>query len=246
MKVSDVMFKSVDYVSVDTPIKEVCRLIFGGHINGVPVVKDKRVVGFITEQDILKKFYPSMREFMEDSWHTRDFEAMEEQVQEIYSLTAKDVMNKYPKTITPDTPLLRAQSYMFVNHVGRVPVVDKNNKLVGIITQGDIFRVLVGDKLPYLEDEEYHDWLSHHYDYVIKWNERLPKEINELDAIFSKLKVKRIIDILAGTGEHSIALAQKGYQVIGLESSNQMYKSVQYKLQKLPPVISDKITFLKG
>ena len=62
MKVSDVMSKQVDFVSTNTSVKDVCRLIFGRGINGVPVCKGKKVVGFVTERDILSKFYTSIQD----------------------------------------------------------------------------------------------------------------------------------------------------------------------------------------
>ncbi|PJA00602.1 MAG: hypothetical protein COX78_00325, partial [Candidatus Levybacteria bacterium CG_4_10_14_0_2_um_filter_35_8] len=65
MKVQDVMSSRVDLVFTDTPVREVSRLIFGKGVNGVPVCNGKKIVGFITERDILAKFYPSMQEYIE-------------------------------------------------------------------------------------------------------------------------------------------------------------------------------------
>ena len=73
MKVADVMSTSVDTVSVDTSVKEVCRLIFGRGINGIPVCKGKKVIGFISERDILSRFHPSIREYIEDPVHEGGF-----------------------------------------------------------------------------------------------------------------------------------------------------------------------------
>ncbi|MDO8657403.1 MAG: CBS domain-containing protein, partial [Candidatus Levybacteria bacterium] len=78
MKVSDVMSTQVNTVSPDTSVSSVAQIIFGHNINGVPVVKDRKLVGFITERDILSRFYPSMQEYVEDPVSARDFEGMEE------------------------------------------------------------------------------------------------------------------------------------------------------------------------
>lgn len=246
MKVADVMSTRVEYVTTRTTIKELSRIIFGRGINGVPVCKGKKVVGFITERDILSKFYPSMQEYIEDTVHAADFEEMEKKVSEILTLKAEDIMSKNPKTVTAETPLLRAQSLMFVQKIGRLPVIDERGNLIGMISKGDIFRTLVGDKLPFATDEEYHDWLSKHYDFVVEWEKRLGNEVPDLTFLFNKEKVKNILDIGFGTGEHDIALAGKGFNILGVESSSLMQKSAKEKLDKLPESIVSQIEFAYG
>lgn len=233
MKVSGAMSQHVDYVSVNTTVRDVCRLIFGRGINGVPVCRGKKVVGFVTERDILSKFYPSMQDYIEDPVHSSDFEGMEKKVSEIFALTADKIMSKNPKVVTSDTPLLKAQSLMFVEKVGRLPVVDKKGILIGIISKGDIFKNVVGQSLPLQEEEGFYDWLAKRYDSLIDWPKRLSYEIPDLESLFAKVKVKKILDVASSTGEHSIALVKKGFEVFGIESSSLMDKIAQAKKNKL-------------
>jgi len=245
MKVSDVMSKHVEYVSTDAKVEEIARLIFGRGINGLPVCKGKKVIGFITERDILSKFYPSVQEYVEDPFGEGDFESMEEKVSEILALTAKEMMSRNPVTVTADTPLLRAQSLMFVNKVGRLPVVDKDNNLVGMISKGDIFRSVVGKKMRYAESEEYHDWIARHYDFAIGWESRLPKEIPSLINLFKKYKITKVLDIGCGTGEHAIALAENGFTVLGIENSRMMFGVAKSKWENLPQTLKEKVRFIR-
>lgn len=246
MKVARVMSKTVDYVTPETSIKDVSRIIFGRGINGVPVCKGRKIVGFITEKDILSKFYPSIQEFVEDPFRSSDFEAMEKKVPEVFSLKAKDVMSFSPVIATPEMPLLRAHSLMLVNEIGRMPVVDEKSNLVGMISKGDIFRAAIGDSLPVDTQEEYHDWLSRHYDLFTNWNERLKNEIPGLIELFKKEKISTILDIGCGTGEHDIALAKKGFKVLGLEKSKSMYDAAIYKKNKLTKEVREKVDFVSG
>lgn len=244
MKVADVMSSQVDFVSVDTPVKEVSRLIFGRGINGVPVCKDKKLVGFITEHDILSKFFPTMEEYMQDPVYSSDFEAMEEKVSEIFSLTADKIMSGKPVTVFADTPLLHAQSLIMLNKVGRLPVIDGKGYLIGIISKGDIFRAVVGQKLPFEADEQFHDWLARRFDRIVDQQERLSKEIPDLVQLFKKEKVSSIVDVGCGTGVHVIALAEKGFEVTGIDRSTRMIEVAKEKLRDLPEKVRGNIKFI--
>jgi len=244
MKVSDVMSKHVDYVSVDTSIKDVCRLIFGRRINGVPVCTGKKVVGFITERDILAQFLPSMQEYIEDSLHEGDFEDMERKIEDILSISASKIMSRNPTTITADDPLLKAQSLMSAHKIGRLPVVNEHGKLLGILSKSDIFRALVGQKLPFEEDEQFHDWLSRKYDIIIDQQARLSREIPDLVRMFRKLNVKNVLDVGSGTGVHSIALAQEGFEVLGIDRSSRMAYVAEEKIKSLPNEVKQRVKFI--
>lgn len=147
MKVKNAMSRKVDYTTPKARVKEVSKLIFEHHINGLPVLKGKRLVGFITERDILTQFYPSMKEYMEDTVNEANFEKMEKKISSIFEMTADKIMTRRLVTVTPETPLLKAQSLMFMHKVGRLPVVDGRRHLVGIIAKGDIFKYLVGKRI---------------------------------------------------------------------------------------------------
>lgn len=246
MKVADVMSKQVEYVTTETSVKEVSRLIFGRGINGVPVCKEKKLVGMITEQDILDKFYPSIQEFVADYVHSSNFEGMEEKVEEVFDLPARRVMNKDVVSIRADVPLLKAQSLMKLKDVGSLPVVDSKGNLIGIIAKGDIFRSIIGDKLPLSADEEYHDWLSRHYDMVVSWSQRLNNEIPDLVSLFRRKKVQNVLDIGCGTGEHDIALVKEGFDVLGMETSSLMHIASVKKRAQLSEKLKQKVNFATG
>ncbi len=248
MKVADIMQRHVEFISPEDTVLEASRLIFGRGINGLPVCKNKKIVGFITERDILAKFYPSIQDYVDDPVHSSDFEGMEDRVNDVLEMTVDKIMSGKPVTVSANTPLLRAQSLMFIDKIGRLPVVDEEENLIGIISKSDIFRAIVGDKVP-LEpagEEGFYDWLGEYYDELYDWKERLNNEIPDLVKLFSKEKVKSVLDIASSTGEHSVALAEEGFKMIGLEASNLMHSLAEKKQNKLSPSHRDKITFLKG
>jgi len=244
MKVSDIMQTQVDFVETDIPLSGVARLIFGRGINGVPVCKGKKVVGFVTERDILAKFYPSMQDYMEDPVHCADFEGMEQKLDEILSLPVSEIMTHTPTTITADTPLLKAQSTMMVKKIGRLPVIDDKGNLIGLLSKSDVFRAVVGDKLPFEKDEKFHDWVSRRYDVLVDWKARLEKEIPDLASLFKKENIKTILEVGSSTGEHVIALAKEGFHVVGIDRSARMIYESSQKIKTLSDTVRQRVKFV--
>lgn len=146
MKASDIMQKKVDFVTPETSLREASKMIFGKAHMGLPVVskKSKKLVGFITDQDILSQCFPSMKEYVEDVVHAQDFSAMENKLKDIMNLKVKDVMSKQAIFIKKDDLLLKIESIMKLKDIARLPVVDDRKRLIGILTKRDIFRALVG------------------------------------------------------------------------------------------------------
>lgn len=244
MKVSDIMQTRVDFVEPEIPLSGVARLIFGRGINGVPVCEGKKVVGFVTERDILSKLYPSMQEYIEDPVHCADFEGMEKKLDEILHLPVSEIMSHTPTTITSDTPLLKAQSAMMTNKIGRLPVVDGKGNLVGILSKGDIFKAVVGEKLPFEKDEIYHDWLARRYDTMVDWKTRLGNEIPDLVGLFRKENVKNILDVGCGTGMHVIALAKEGFHAVGIDRSTRVIQVASKNTKTLSDTVRQRVKFI--
>ena len=182
-----------------------------------------------------------MQDYIEDPVHSTDFEGMEKKLDEILDLPVSEIMSHTPITITADTPLLKAQSTMMVKKIGRLPVIDHKGDLIGILSKGDIFRAIVGDKLPFEQDEKFHDWLSRRYDVVVDWKARLEKEIPDLVSLFKKENVKNILDVGCGTGMHAIALAKEGFNVVGIDRSSRMIHEASERIKSLSNEVRQRV-----
>jgi len=125
MRVVDLMTTDVIRVSPDTRIKEAARLMFRHRVSGLPVVDaDGRLAGIITEADFLR---------MEVARN----EADEPQPVE----TVGEVMSTGVVTIAPDAQITDAAKAMVVQDIKRLPVVDDDNKMLGIISRLDVVAV---------------------------------------------------------------------------------------------------------
>lgn len=149
MKVRDAFKKEVVYVKPESSLLEAAKFIFGKHHKGLPVVKDskKKLIGFITEQDILSLLFPSISDLIQDYVHERDFEIMEKNVKNVLTKKVKDAMSNSIIAIHIDDPILKAESLMKLKDIRRLPVVDNKGYLVGIITKSDIFNKLVSPRI---------------------------------------------------------------------------------------------------
>lgn len=142
MQVSDIMSRTVHTVGPDALLRQVVTLICLHHISGLPVVdEESRVVGIISERDILKALYPGYDELINDPARSRDFEDMESRYSTTLWQKVKEVMVRNVVTVTPETPILKAASIMLLKRIRRLPVVE-SGRLVGIVSLGDVHQAI--------------------------------------------------------------------------------------------------------
>ncbi|MBI2636740.1 MAG: CBS domain-containing protein [Parcubacteria group bacterium] len=142
-------------VLVTLTSKEAARRLIEHKISGAPVGDETgALVGIVSEKDIFRSFYPSYREFYENSDYYYDFERLEGEAQAASEQkTVADVMANRLITAEPDTPVLKVGAQMVASGIHRVPVVE-NGKLVGIVSRRDIYRAIMRDHLGLWEDKK--------------------------------------------------------------------------------------------
>jgi CBS domain-containing protein/SAM-dependent methyltransferase len=244
MKVSDVMQRSVIKVAPSDPIKDVARLIFSLGISGVPVVEKKKLVGIVTEEDIFKKIHPTISDISEDYIHSKSFESMEEEVKNILETPVKKIMNEKVHTISQDVPIMKAQTLMLLYHFSRLPVINDRNELVGIISQGDIFREVIKNEIPQIEKERFASFIAKNYDSSVKWDERLSIEFPLLFGEFKKHNVESIIGLGSWTGQYVVELVNKGVKkMLALDPNPSMIEISKSKQKRMNPDRARRLKF---
>lgn len=132
MHVQDVMTIDVITVTAEHTLKEAARLMVDNHISGLPVVEDGSVVvGIITEADFLIRD-PGPRPRLLRMLIDDTIPATGESV--------GDAMTPHPAVVMADTTVAAAGRTMANKNVKRLPVVDADGHLVGIISRSDIVR----------------------------------------------------------------------------------------------------------
>ncbi len=118
MKVKDVMHRGVEWVEPETPITEIARKMLNEDIGAVPVGENDRLVGMVTDRDIVTRGLARVKNYLE--------------------LVAKDVMSKPIVYARADEDVEDALHIMVKNQIRRLPVIDENKRMTGMLTLGDI------------------------------------------------------------------------------------------------------------
>jgi len=140
MKVKDAMHKGVDWVGPETPVTELAKLMCEHDIGAIPIGENDRLIGMVTDRDIVCK-----------GMAQADFN--------LSSATARDVMTPGIHCCREDDDLAKAVRHMEGLKVRRLPVINRNKRMVGILSLGDVSHSAPGD----LVSEWAKSVSAHHY-----------------------------------------------------------------------------------
>jgi CBS domain-containing protein len=137
--VKDLMTTQVVTVGPATPFKEIVGLLADHRVSAVPVVDDdRRVLGIVSEADLLlKEEFPKPELEIPLFWTKR--RRLERQ--KAAGATARDLMSSVVVTTAPEATVAEAARRMHAAGVKRLPVIDENGRLVGIVSRGDLLKV---------------------------------------------------------------------------------------------------------
>jgi CBS domain-containing protein len=140
MTVEEVMTTDVATVELRTPLKEVARILAARGVSAVPVLNgDGSLAGIVSEADILRK-----EQYQDElvSRPRRRFGRGRKPRPKTGDVAA-EMMSSPAVTIGPDASLVSAANVMMKSNVKRLPVVDEDGCLVGIVSRADLLRVFL-------------------------------------------------------------------------------------------------------
>jgi len=145
LKTRDVMITSLRTASPEMPLSKVLEILRVNRISGVPVLENGNLVGIISLEDIVR--------------------AMEKND---LAATTRQYMTRNVVTVASYDSIVKAIRVFTEMGLGRLPVADENNRLVGMITKGDITRgILVALQKDYKEEEVRRYRASHLFEDII-------------------------------------------------------------------------------
>lgn len=155
LKAKDIMSSPVRTALATESIEEVNKIMeITGH-SGMPVVEGNKLVGIVTKKTVDKALNHGLGK-----------------------RPIKSIMSSKLITAKLDTPVSVLRKLMIENDIGRIPILDENNILVGIVTRSDIIRAESSPKKSYLEKREEIKTTFNNISHLI--NERLSRRIVNL------------------------------------------------------------------
>ncbi|GGY14700.1 CBS domain-containing protein [Streptomyces anandii] len=149
-KIGSVMTTEVVRAGYGTPFKEVARLLADHRVSGLPVVdEDDQVIGVISETDLMMRQAHTPAGPCEADgrpWYahlTALTAGSRRRAAKARARTAGQLMTEPPVTVHADATIVEAARTMARRRVERLPVVDEEDRLVGIVTRRDLLRVFL-------------------------------------------------------------------------------------------------------
>ncbi len=119
MEVKECMSTKVCYCTPENSVKDVAKLMCDNHVGCVPVCNDNNcVVGVITDRDVILRTIACDKD--------------------VCNTKVTDIMTTNPCCCSPETKIDEATKLMSNLQIRRIPVCDNNNKIVGILSLGDL------------------------------------------------------------------------------------------------------------
>jgi CBS domain-containing protein/anti-sigma regulatory factor (Ser/Thr protein kinase) len=145
LKVGQAMNREVITVSPHTTMAELREVLRTKRISGTPVVEEEHIIGIVSVEDLIKALAAGKM-----------------------NATVGERMTPEPVIIYADEPLVHAVSKFSRLEFGRLPVLNREGDLVGLITQGDIVRAMLKRlEVDYREEEIHRYRASHIFEDII-------------------------------------------------------------------------------
>jgi len=128
--VGEIMTRDVVTLEEDATLENVDESMRALRFRHIPVVDGKRLIGLISQRDVLRASASTLLPagHQQTEFLTKKF-------------AVRDVMTRDVQTVRAETPLGNAAQSMLRGKVGCLPVIDADNKLVGILTEADFVKL---------------------------------------------------------------------------------------------------------
>jgi CBS domain-containing protein len=148
MPVRDAMTTDVITFAPGDTVEEAMRVLVDRGVDAAPVVEDGRVVGLLSTGDLIvaegQVHVPTVFSLLGATIELPgERKKFEEDLRRALGGTVADVMTHEPQTVGPDATLEDAATLLHTHDVSRLPVVDDQGGLLGILARGDIIRAMI-------------------------------------------------------------------------------------------------------
>ncbi|MFW5985114.1 MAG: CBS domain-containing protein [Halanaerobiaceae bacterium] len=139
----DVMTTEVVTIPPDTSVEDAAKIMSENEISGLPVVENDHLLGIVSEKDLIMKNKrlnsPGYINILDGIIFLESPKKFEKEFRKFIAIEVEDLMTRDVITVKPETTLDEIATIMVEEDVNRLPVVE-NDKLIGIVTRGDVVR----------------------------------------------------------------------------------------------------------
>ncbi len=148
MKAKEIMVREVITAPPDMPVRELARLLTEKKISGVPIVEDNRLLGMVTEGDLVARVKtihpPFLLTILDAVIPIAGEHRYEEDLRRMAASTAADIMTTELDAVDEETDLVEVATLISDRRVPLLPVL-RGDELVGIIGKRDVIRGMLVD-----------------------------------------------------------------------------------------------------
>ena len=195
MLIKDWMARNPVTITEDTSMIKAIHIMKERRFRRLPVVAQGKLVGMVTDRD-LKEASPSKATTLD--------------VHELYYLLAElqvqEIMSRNPISVSQDDTVEHAAQIMLEHTISGLPVVDEQDRVVGIITQSDVFRVFM------------------HITGILQGGVQFALRLEDRPGL-----IKEVVDLLRARGARFVSLLSS------YATSQEGYRDVYIRVKNLPP-----------
>lgn len=145
MKVQEIMSRDVIGIKPDDNVKEASNRLFQLEISGLPVIDEQgKLKGMFTEKNILQYIFPSYIEKIGRFVYEEEPKSIKKRFMELENMKVAQLMRREVVTVFEDTAVSEAARIMLTQKVRRIPVLNKENKVVGMVAREDVVKSYIG------------------------------------------------------------------------------------------------------
>jgi CBS-domain-containing membrane protein len=217
VKVSEVMRRDVATVHPESPIIQVVELLLDKDYTAVPVVdNDGKVVGMVSDNDLLTRGGMRVTISLKRATDLDYVRGLHESL-ENPGRTASEVMTTDVVTVSPDLILGQAARLMVGKHLKRLPVVDTNGKLVGILGRLDILNTIAAVHLPEWHPE------AHAFGAQTTVGDVMTRD---LPSVHESAAIEEVFELLVSSAHKRVVVIDDKRHVVGIIADSDLISRV--------------------
>ncbi len=144
LTVRDIMHRNIFYTTPEATLKDVANIFYRHKVSGVPVVdSDDKVIGIISEKHLIKAALPDYETLIENMSFNPDVEPFDELLKREDEIKVAEIMTRKVVTTTEDTPIVEVAAMMMFRNIRRVPVINDDGHLLGMVLRSDIISKVI-------------------------------------------------------------------------------------------------------